>query len=67
MPNRKMVEPHTYLVVGFCDQYVEQGFEYEFKTKDEAEQMAMKILDLDAKTSVRIYKAQKIFSGSRDR
>lgn len=55
----------VYLLTGWCSDFVDPGFEYEFKTLGEAKRKAMEILSRKAQTSLRIYAASRICEGRR--
>lgn len=55
----------VYLVTGWSSVFMEPGFEYEFKTIEEAKDKAVELLKKNAQTSLRIYKATRIYSGHR--
>lgn len=55
----------VFVLTGWSSLYVEPGFEYEFKTLDEAKAKAREILDQTGQTTLRIYEAQKVCHGRR--
>lgn len=54
-----------FLLTGWCSDYIDPGFEFEFKTLDEAKAKAVEILDKKAQTTIRIYEAERICHGRR--
>lgn len=55
----------VYLLTGWCSEYVDPGFEYEFKTLEEAKKKAVEILEKKGQTTLRIYQATKVCQGRR--
>lgn len=55
----------VYLLTGWCSEFVDPGFEYEFKTLEEAKAKALEILEKKGQTTLRIYKANKVCQGRR--
>lgn len=55
----------VYLLTGWCSEYIDPGFEYEFKTLDEAKAKAREILEMKGQISLRIYEATKVCQGRR--
>jgi len=55
----------VYLLTGWSSVYIDPGFEMEFKTLDEAKAEAMRILEKQGQTTLRIYEATKVCQGRR--
>jgi hypothetical protein len=55
----------VYLLTGWCSDFVDPGFEYEFKTLDEAKLKAKEILERKAQTTLHIYRAERVCRGRR--
>lgn len=54
-----------FLLTGWCSNYIDPGFEYEFKTLEEAKNKAKEILDQRGQTTLRIYEAERLCNGRR--
>lgn len=55
----------VFLVTGWCSDFVEPGFEYEFATLEEAKRKAIELLERRAQTTLRIYEAVPVSRGRR--
>ena len=55
----------VYLLVDWSSVFCDPGFEYEFKTLDEAKAKAREILDKKGQTTLNIFKAEKVCKGCR--
>ena len=55
----------VYILVGWCSEFQEPGFEYEFKTMDEAKHKAMQILEMGGQTTLHIYQGEMVYKGKR--
>lgn len=55
----------VFLLTGWSSAFVEPGFEYEFKTLEEAKKKAIEILTLREQTTLRIYEAERVSSARR--